>query len=107
MNKGKAATRGRTPDRAREGKRRTPFVIPILVLGLAVVGLAIGLGVYFSQSRQPSPTSSSPAPAGSNSIASVGQPAPAFSLMDQYGQPYTLNPGDGKNHLLVFYMGYF
>jgi cytochrome oxidase Cu insertion factor (SCO1/SenC/PrrC family) len=107
MNKGKAATRGRTPGRGRDGTRRIPFGVPILVLGLAVVGLAIGLGVYFSQSRQPSPTSSSPAPAGSNSISSVGQPAPAFSLMDQYGQPYTLNPGDGKNHLLVFYMGYF
>jgi len=33
--------------------------------------------------------------------------APGFSLPDQHGQTYTLTPGDGKNHLLVFYMGYF
>jgi hypothetical protein len=33
--------------------------------------------------------------------------APGFSLLDQQGQTYTLTPGDGKNHLLVFYMGYF
>lgn len=33
--------------------------------------------------------------------------APGFSLPDQHGQMYTLTPGDGKSHLLIFYMGYF
>jgi cytochrome oxidase Cu insertion factor (SCO1/SenC/PrrC family) len=107
MDKGKAATGGRTPNIAHDGKRRMPFGVPILVLGLAVVGLAIGLAVYFLQSRQPSQAASSPSLAGPLRIAVVGQPAPGFSLRDQEGLPYTLDPGDGKNHLLVFYMGYF
>jgi cytochrome oxidase Cu insertion factor (SCO1/SenC/PrrC family) len=84
-----------------------PFGAAILVLGLAIVGLAIGLVVYLSQGRQPSPATSSPSSTGTLRLAVVGQPAPGFSLKDQNRQPYTLNPGDGKNHLLVFYMGYF
>ena len=36
-----------------------------------------------------------------------GDQATAFSLPDQYGNTYTFTPGDGKKHVLVFYMGYF
>ena len=36
-----------------------------------------------------------------------GDEAPAFTLSDQNGQTYTFTPGDGKDHVLVFYMGYF
>ena len=106
MNKGKVVTQGRAPSGARQGKKRTP-VWTYIMLGLVALGLGIGLAVYFSQSRQSSPATSSPSQAGPLGLAVVGQPAPGFSLTDQYGQPYTLSPGDGKNHLLVFYMGYF
>jgi len=33
--------------------------------------------------------------------------APAFELNDQFDEPYSFTPGDGQNHILVFYMGYF
>lgn len=78
-----------------------------VALSLVVLGVGIGLAVYFSQGRESSAATSSPGQAGPLRLAVVGQPAPGFSLRDQYGQPYTLAPGDGKNHLLVFYMGNF
>ena len=37
----------------------------------------------------------------------TGAQAPAFTLSDQSGQTYNFTPGDGKDHVLVFYMGYF
>lgn len=39
--------------------------------------------------------------------AGVGDQAPAFTLSDQRGETYDFTPGDGKDHVLVFYMGYF
>ena len=39
--------------------------------------------------------------------AGAGDQAPAFTLPDQSGETYTFTPGDGKDHVLVFYMGYF
>lgn len=44
-----------------------------------------------------------------NSSQSIGtgDQAPAFTLPDQSGETYTFTPGDGKDHVLVFYMGYF
>ncbi len=77
-----------------------------LVGGLALV-VAVGLSVYLSQSRQSSPSAGLPASGESLSMAAVGRPASEFSLPDQYGQTYRLSPGDGKNHVLVFYMGNF
>ncbi len=82
---------------------RIPAGVYFLVGGLAILGLGIGLPVYFG-SRMSMRDSSASQPA---SAGQVGQPASAFTLRDAYGQPYTLAPGDGKNHLLVFYMGYF
>jgi len=79
----------------------------VIVFTLVVLGLGIGLVVYFSQGRQSSLATSSSSATGPLRLAVVGQPAPGFSLPDQYGQTHTLAPGDGKNHLLVFYMGNF
>lgn len=33
--------------------------------------------------------------------------AQGFELPDQFGATYSFEPGDGKNHVFVFYMGYF
>lgn len=86
---------------------RVPRWFVFVFLGLVLLGLAIGLLLSLGQATTPSPAASSlgsvPLPEG----ALVGKPALAFELKDPYGQPYTLSPGDGKAHLLVFYMGYF
>jgi cytochrome oxidase Cu insertion factor (SCO1/SenC/PrrC family) len=74
-----------------------------LGIGLAAVAV-IGLVLYSILGASLLPTS------GPTNAAISGGPlgrAPGFSLPDQHGQMYTLTPGDGKNHLLVFYMGYF
>ena len=78
---------------------RIPFGVYIAVVGVVIVGLMIGLPTYFSQRhmRSTPPTD----------VAAVGKPAPGFSLQDLQGRTYTLTPGDGKSHLLVFYMGNF
>jgi cytochrome oxidase Cu insertion factor (SCO1/SenC/PrrC family) len=78
-----------------------------MTVGSLTLAVAFGLLVYFGQNRQSSPTAGMSSSGAPLNLAVVGQPAPGFSLMDQYEQPYTLNPGDGKNHLLVFYMGNF
>ena len=39
--------------------------------------------------------------------AMAGDQAPAFTLSDQFGETYNFTPGDGRDHVLVFYMGYF
>jgi len=36
----------------------------------------------------------------------VGQSAPAFSLTDAQGKPYTFKPGDGRKYVLAFNMGF-
>ena len=35
----------------------------------------------------------------------VGKRAPVFTLTDSEGQAYTVEPGNGQNHVLVFHMG--
>ena len=106
MNRGKVAG---SETSSGTGKRQKGLRLRLymLALSLLVVGAGVGLAVYFSQGRGSSQAASTPSQAGPLRLAVVGQPAPGFSLMDQTGQPYTLSPGDGKNHLLVFYMGYF
>jgi cytochrome oxidase Cu insertion factor (SCO1/SenC/PrrC family) len=87
------------------------------LVGILVLVIAIVVPVYLARvlvvPAYPTQSSGSPtaapgagegAPSG---IASVGNSAPAFSLQNQHGQTYTLTPADGKNHVLVFYMGYF
>lgn len=36
----------------------------------------------------------------------VGKPAPAFTLTDAQGNPFTFQPGDGKKYVFAFNMGY-
>ena len=36
----------------------------------------------------------------------VGKPAPAFTLTDAQGKPFTFQPGDGKKYVFAFNMGY-
>ena len=81
---------------------RVPLWAYVIVVG-AALGLAIGLPVYLSQGSKSSPTNNTVP----SNVTAVSRPAPGFSLKDPYGQTYTLKPGDGKAHLLVFYMGYF
>ncbi len=106
MSRGKVAG-SETSSRTGKRQKGLRFRLYTLALSLLVVGVGVALVVYLSQSRQSSQAASSPSQAGPLNIATIGGPAPGFSLVDQNGQPYTLSPGDGKNHLLVFYMGYF
>lgn len=127
MGKSRAVARKQTRSRGGGRLKRSSLWVYLLVGGL-VLTVAISLAAYFGLSGESSPAASSPssgAPldfarggesspaAGSPSsglsltAAVVGKPAPGFSLQNQDGQTYTLTPGDGENHVLVFYMGYF
>ena len=70
------------------------------IAAVAVMGVALYAILGASLFPNDGPSS------GANLEETSGRAA-GFSLPDQYGQTYTLTPGDGKNHLLVFYMGYF
>ena len=85
--------------------RRVPIWAYVLVLAVIVAGISLPL--YLGQrgsSAQSTGTPNSAAPPG---VAAVGQSAPGFALNDSYGQTYALTPGDGRAHILVFYMGNF
>ena len=38
-------------------------------------------------------------------VTLVGSKAPPFSLSDADGKTYQIDPGDGRNHVLIFHMG--
>ena len=78
-----------------------------LVAGGFVLAVAVGLAAYFSQSRGASQAADLPVSSAPLSVAVIGKSAPGFSLLNQDGRTYTFTPGDGKNHVLVFYMGNF
>ncbi len=40
-----------------------------------------------------------------NLTTMIGNKAPAFSLNDSEGRTFTVDPGDGRNHVLIFHMG--
>lgn len=50
--------------------------------------------------------SSNSAPEKSTTPGSVER-TPAFELPDQFSETYSFTPGDGRDHVFVFYMGYF
>jgi cytochrome oxidase Cu insertion factor (SCO1/SenC/PrrC family) len=74
---------------------------------VVVVGIVVAVALSLGQGTSSPGGSSSSVATGPAGVAEIGKPAPGFSLKDAYGTSYTLNPGDGKNHLLVFYMGNF
>jgi len=86
---------------------RIPMGVYILLFSLVILGVGIGLPTYLSQLHHPPPSADSLGLASATETDLVGKQAPGFSLKDPYGQTYTLNPGDRRNHVLVFYMGYF
>jgi len=106
MRRSKAVAQKQTRPKSGRWLRQSSLWVYMVAGGIALA-VAVGLAVYFSQSGESSQAASSPGSAGPLRLAVVGQPAPGFSLPDQFGRPYTLAPGDGKNHLLVFYMGNF
>ena len=96
--------RGKTPASAPVWRK-----IPLwaYVLGLVVIVAGISLPLYLGQRGPSTQSSNSPNSAAPLSVASVGKSAPGFVLNDPYGQTYALTPGDGRSHVLVFYMGNF
>ena len=107
MNDGKVSAGSLTLPTARGEQRRRRFRVYIVVFSLLLLGLGVGLVACSGGSRESSPAASSPGVSGPLSIATVGGPAPGFALTDPYGRTYTLSPGDGQNHVLVFFMGNF
>lgn len=97
--------------RSRGGGRATRSSLRVyLLVGGVALAIVAGSLVYLSDSRQsPEPPSSSSNGASPSvaSVAIVGKSAPGFALPNQYGRAYTFTPGDGKNHVLVFFMGNF
>ena len=127
MSKGRAVVQKQPRSKGGRRLKRSSLWVYFLMVGLALA-VAVGLSVYFSRSGESSPAAglpssgaplifsrsgesspvaSSPSFGAPLNAAAIDKPAPGFSLPNQYKQPYTLTPGDGKNHLLVFYMGYF
>jgi cytochrome oxidase Cu insertion factor (SCO1/SenC/PrrC family) len=106
MSKSKAFVQKHT--RSRGGRRlKLGSLWAYMLVGGLALAVVVGLSVYFSRSGESSPAASSPSSGAPLNVAATGNPAPGFSLPNQYGQTYTLTPGDGKNHVLVFYMGNF
>lgn len=86
---------------------RIPLGAYVLVISMLILVGGIGLMTYRNQLHHPASGFASPARAALPNATDVGKPAVGFTLKSANGQAYTLDPGDGKNHLLVFYMGYF
>ena len=88
---------------------RIPFGAYLAIGVVVVLALGIGLPVYFGNRHMSSMDMSSSADSKSSNAAAatLGGPAPAFTLKDPSGQSFSVSPGDGKAHVLVFYMGYF
>lgn len=88
--------------------RRIPY--PVYIVAFALLGSAIAIPIFLSQrggDAPPAQNAQTQTQSVSLGVAKVGQTAPGFSLKDQNGQTYTLNPGDGRPHVLAFYMGNF
>ncbi len=74
---------------------------------VVLVGIVVAVTLSLGQRASSPPSSSASVSKGPVGVAEIGKPAPSFTLRDAYGQTYALNPGDGKNHVLVFFMGNF
>jgi hypothetical protein len=106
MSRSKAVAQKQPQSRSGKWLKRSSLWVYLLAGGLALA-VAVGLAAYFSLGHQSSQAAGLPSSGAPLNVAVIGKPAPGFSLPNQHGQTYALTPGDGKNHVLVFYMGYF
>ena len=77
------------PGSIRPSKTRTKA----LILGLLLLMLTVALTACGGSG-------------GDSGADSLGAASP-FELGDQFGNIYEFTPGDGKDRVFVFYMGYF
>lgn len=81
--------------------------------GAAIAAVVVGILAWLVLRQFSNPTVSPdgvPGPEGGANVAQdvgtlVGQPAPAFTLSDADGRPYTVTPGQGRPLVLVSHMG--
>jgi cytochrome oxidase Cu insertion factor (SCO1/SenC/PrrC family) len=93
---------GNVPESRQSDPKRRPRWIYIGA-GIAAVA-AIGVALYAILGASLFPNYG---PTNETNLEEKSGQAPGFSLPDQHRQTYTLTPGDGTKHLLIFYMGYF
>ena len=106
MSAGQRVRRSPAPAKSRRS--------PIVMVGVAVVVLAIAVGgwLLFRPSAPGEGASGTglPGPIGGSSVAMdvntlVGKPAPAFTLLDSDGTSYAVTPGQSKPIVLISHMG--
>ena len=109
MSKDKTSKREIMRHRRSQTQRRNRILIGA---GLALIAL---IAVVWWRTTAPSaPNTKSPDVAANlrntdlafNVGTRIGQPAPAFTLMDANGEPYEFQPGDGRKYVFAFNMGY-
>jgi len=106
MSAGQRVRRSPTPVTSRRS--------PIVVVGVAALVFAIGIGAWVlfrpSAASEGASGTGLPGPIGGSSVAMdvntlVGKPAPAFTLSDSDGTSYAITPGQGKPIVLISHMG--
>ena len=87
---------------ARSTQISRKWLIAAVVGVIVLIGGVIALPALTNGTRTSLPNSAS----AFSVLTLVGQPAPAFTATNVDGKPFTLNPGDGKAKVIVFYMGF-
>ena len=84
-----------------------------LLIGAGLALIALVAVVWWRTVAPSAPDTNSPDVAGNlpdsdsafNVGTLIGQPAPAFTLMDANGELYEFQPGDGRKYVFAFNMG--